>query len=267
MRARAALVCALCAQLALAAHAGRGADGRFDTRSSAHFELHQDVAIDESGGFHGSRRFEQLVLEALEEAHQRLGDLLGLRPRQRIQVQVYDAGVFDAEFAPYFRFQAAGFYAGGIRVRAGSAVDRALVRCLRHELVHAALDLEAPGLRLPGWLNEGLAEWFEARLDGVRGPESWQQDFLVAAARRGALFSLAQLSSPGFAGMGPEAAQLAYLQSYAFVAWLAEARGERELGRMLRELLESGDLARALRRVHRSDLARLEQRFVSELAR
>ena len=34
--------------------------------------------------------------------------------------------------------------------------------------MHAAFDAEAPSLELPAWLNEGVAEWFEARAVGQR---------------------------------------------------------------------------------------------------
>jgi hypothetical protein len=250
-----------------AAARDRGADGRFDARSSSHFELLQDADIDERGGFHGSRRFEELILRELEASYARLGDFLGLRPARRIQVQVYAAPLFDANFAPYFRFPAAGFYAGVIRVRAGTGFDHALARCLRHELVHAALDQVAPSLALPGWLNEGLAEWFEARLDGWRGPGDGQIEFLRRAAQAGALFPLSALASPGFGRFGPDAAALAYLQSYAFVAWVISVHNERELPRFLGELFDERDLARALRRVYKADLAHLEERFAVELAR
>ena len=41
----------------------RGADGNFEKRVSSHFVLFQDVDIDRTSGFHGSRRFENEVLE------------------------------------------------------------------------------------------------------------------------------------------------------------------------------------------------------------
>jgi hypothetical protein len=148
-----------------AAHA-RGADGRFDTRTSSHFVLHQDVDIDESGGFRGSRRFEQQVLDTLERAYENLDRLLGLRPERKLDVVVYDPAIFDSQFAGLFRFQAAGFYAGLIRVRGATELDVPLMRVLHHELVHAALDAAAPSLVLPAWVNEGGAEWFEARVLG-----------------------------------------------------------------------------------------------------
>ena len=131
--------------------------------------LHQDVAIDESGGFHGSRRFEQQVLDELERAYDELERWLGLRPQRQIAVVVYDPARFDAAFAGRFRFPAAGFYEGVIRVRGDTRLTDKLARVLHHEIVHAALDAAAPTLWLPGWVNEGAAEWFEARTAGQRG--------------------------------------------------------------------------------------------------
>ena len=45
-----------------------GADGHFEKRTSSHFVLFQDVDIDRSSGFRGSRRFEQQILDVLEAA-------------------------------------------------------------------------------------------------------------------------------------------------------------------------------------------------------
>ncbi len=163
---------ALAVSVAVAADAanaaGRGADGNFDRRTSAHFVLYQDVDIDMTGGFRGSRRFEQGVLDVLEDAYELLDRTLGLRPGRKIEVIVYDPGIFDREFSRRFRFAAAGFYARVIRVRGDTQVHTGLVRVLNHELVHAALDAAAPSLIFPAWLNEGLAEWFEARSVGKR---------------------------------------------------------------------------------------------------
>ena len=138
------------------AHA-RGADGDFEQRRSSHFVLHQDVAIDESGGFRGSRRFEQQVLDELERAYDALGEWLALRPTRRIDVVVYDPARFDAAFAGRFRFAAAGFYHGVIRVRGDTQLTVSLSRVLHHELVHAALDAAAPSFTQPGSHSDGAA--------------------------------------------------------------------------------------------------------------
>jgi hypothetical protein len=249
---------------AISAHA-RGADGDFEQRRSSHFVLHQDVAIDESGGFRGSRRFEQQVLGELERAYDELDRWLALRPQRRIDVVVYDSDRFDAAFAGQFRFPAAGFYHGVIRVRGDTQLTEPLSRVLHHELVHAALDAAAPALWLPGWVNEGVAEWFEARTAGQRGLVRRQHAALAALAQRGELFGLSALATPSFAGFGPRAAQVAYLQSYALVDYLAREHGERSLADFLSTLIQSRNLDRALRRVYRLDAETLEQRFARDL--
>ena len=86
------------------ADAGRnaGADGKFSERKSSHFVLLQDVAIERYSGTSGSRRFERDVLEILEGARRSVGDLLGIRPRQRVVVVLYDPDDFDLRFADQF---------------------------------------------------------------------------------------------------------------------------------------------------------------------
>lgn len=243
-----------------------GADGNFDKRTSSHFALYQDVDIDEAGGLRGSRRFEQQLLDELERAYDHLDAYLALRPPRKLDVLVYDPGIFDAQFAHRFRFQAAGFYNGVIRVRGGTVLDAAMATVLHHELVHAAYDAEAPSLVLPAWFNEGMAEWFSDRAAlGKRHLTRGQAAALRRARASGQLFSLAQLSSPSFVGMGPGAAQLAYLQSYAFIEFLARSYGEGSVRELSAEVMRTRDLHRALRRGFRADLGDLERRFLDDL--
>ena len=248
-----------------AAASDRGADGKFDVRTSSHFVLHQDVDIDESGGFHGSRRFEQQVLATLEAAYESLDRLLGLRPERKLDVVVYDPAIFDQQFGGLFRFQAAGFYAGIIRVRGASELSIQLQRVLHHELVHAALDAAAPSLVLPAWINEGGAEWFEARAAlGARGLSGREWAALRHWAASGSLFSLSQLSVPAFSRMGAQNAQIAYVQSHALIDFLVRNGGERTLPRFYGELIRSRDVERALKRVYRLDLRKLEAQFFDQ---
>lgn len=246
--------------------ADRGADGRFDTRRSSHFVLHQDVAIDRRSGWRGSLRFEREVLAALEAAYERLDRHLGLRPRRPVVVVLYDPEVFERSFAGLFRFPAAGFYHGTIRVRGDVRLTGALVRVLHHELVHAALDQAAPSLILPAWLNEGLAEWFEARAIGRRAPAAGAQARLVHAQRSGTWLPLAALSAPGLGHLAPELVTQAYLQAYAFVSHLARLHGEASLGELCEALIRTGRLERSVQRVFGRDLAALEHEFAAAIA-
>ena len=248
--AAATLLAALAAVLLAAPAAADGADGRFEQRESSHFVLHQDVAIDESGGFYGSRRFEQQVLGELERAYDSLGRWLDLRPDRKIDVVVYDPDVFDAHFGGLFRFQAAGFYHGVIRVRGDTRLTSGLSRVLHHELVHAALDAAAPSFAFPGWVNEGGAEWFEVRTRGKRGISTRERAFLAKLAREGGLHGLRGLAVPAFGRLGGRAAQVAYLESYALIDFLARSYGERKLARAwaLRRLLAAPSPCERLRR-------------------
>jgi len=266
-RAFAALagVAALALVASFAQARDRGADGQFDKRSSAHFVLLQDVGISESGGFNGSRRFEEEVLGELEGAYSAVQSQLGMRPDRRIEVVIDDPALFDQQFAAAFRFQAAGFYSGIIRVRGDTRLTAPLARTLHHELVHAAFDSVAPSLILPSWLNEGTAMWFEYRSIGLRSMPERGHQILSQAAARNALLPLDILSWPSFARLDNDAAGVAYLQSYGMVDYLVRLAGERSLPRFFEELFHSRDLNRALRRVYRLDLQELERRFIADL--
>jgi len=251
---------------AATAHArGGGADGKFEKRESSHFLLLEDVDIDESGGLRGSRRFQQQVLEDLESAYDRLDQSLGLRPQRKLEVVVYDPAIFDRQFAGVFRFAVAGFYSGVIRVRGDVRFTHALSRVLHHELVHAALHDASPSLVYPGWFNEGLAEWFEARTQGKRHLSAGELAALQRARDAGQLLAFQALAAPSFSRMSPSAARLAYLQSYGFIEYLVRRHGERSVRDLCLELVRTGNLERTLRRVFRKDLAALEAGFFADL--
>jgi hypothetical protein len=175
-------------------------------------------------------------------------------------VVVYDAGVYDAEFARRFGFRSAGFFDGVVHVRSGVSVDAPLAMTLHHEYVHAALE----GLDLPAWLSEGLAEYFE-RPSGSRGPTSAELGVLRGLAASGSWIPVEQLSGPNFAGLDQARASAAYLQSLALVSHLARLRGERALGRLCRDLSRIR-LERALARQFGLSIAELEQAVVGSLA-
>lgn len=238
-----------------------GADGRFERRDSFHFTLYQDVDLDEAAGLRGSRHFEQIILRELEAAYARLDALLDLRPERKIDVYLWDPGLFDERFAGLFRFPAAGFYGGAIHIRGALEVTPALVAVLHHELVHAAFDAEAPRVTLPAWMNEGIAEWFEARALGNRKFAGPGRIALTRIARQGVLFSLVDLSAPSFGGFSPNAAALAYLQSYGFIDYLVQTQGERGLVQFWKAVVKSRSIDRATRRAFRKDLDDLERDF------
>ncbi len=243
----------------------RGADGQFDRRESSHFILFQDVDIDRSGGWRGSVQFERDVLRYLEQGHDRLHSLLGLTPPRKIQVWVYDPGIFDATYGGLFRFPIAGFFGDAIRVRGATVVTTQLSRTLHHELVHAAFDAAAPSLALPAWLNEGIAEWFESRTHGTRGLSAGEWAYLEAAARGGYWIPIASLGGRSFGSLQGKAAGLAYLQSYALADRLARNGGDAKLARFVDTMIRMRNVDAALRRVYRLTPAELEQDLLADL--
>jgi hypothetical protein len=245
--------------------ADRGADGRYDERRSSHFVLLQDVDLDRQSGWGGSRRFELDVLAVLESAHHDLGARLGLELVRPVQVVVHDPRVFDARFASLFRFPAGGFYGGSIQVRGDAQVTWVLERTLRHELVHAAFDQASRSLALPGWVNEGTAEWFEQRSLGKRQPTPAEYAALRQASAVGALPSVAQLSVASFGHLAPDQARLAYLESYALVVLLVRERGEDRYARFLRDAIRLKNLDAALRRHYRMDSEDLDDALRGKL--
>jgi hypothetical protein len=136
---------------------------------------------------------------------------------------------------------------------------------LHHELVHAAFDAEAPRLKLPAWMNEGIAEWFEARAVGKRTLSGRERGALARAAKQGALFSLADLSAQSFGAFSPDAASLAYLQSYGFIDYLVQTHGEDRLVQFWSAVVRSRSLERGSRRAYRQDLADLQQDYLRTL--
>ncbi len=258
-----ALLVAIAASAAFARD--RGADGNWSERRSSHFELYQDVALDRYSGPAGSRAFEVSVLATLESAHDRVRDGLGVEPRARIRVYVYDPAVFDAAYSARFGFRAAGFWDGAIQIRGGTQVDASLVGTLVHEYLHAALASLAPGEIWPAWLNEGLAELFERAALGQSRPSERELAELQAARARGAWLPLALLGGPTFAGLDEPTARLAYLESYACVEQMLRRYGPERIERLVEELAKTRSLERALQRALRIDLADVEQQLVAEL--
>jgi hypothetical protein len=248
-------VVALAAQSALARDGG--ADGKWAKRRSSHFELYQDVALERYSGPGGSRAFELAVLDVLESAHDRVRARIGVEPRGRVLVFVYDPGVFDGSFSARFGFRAAGFWDGAIHVRGGTQVDARLLATLAHEYVHAALASFAPGV-WPAWFNEGLAELFEREALGQTQLAAHEVAELRAAVATGRWLPLAELSGPSFVGLDEASARLAYLESYACVEQMLHRFGPERVERFVEELAKTRSVDRALQRALRIDLADLE---------
>jgi tetratricopeptide (TPR) repeat protein len=190
------------------------------SEESSRFELAFDT--DRQDLLHHSHE----VLEHLERSYDDLVLWFGRDPlaaRLPVRVVFYEPEDFD-------RLTGLGDWAGGVfdgvvrlsvrDLAAGTAWRSTLV----HELVHAFLEALCGG-RVPGWLNEGLAQHLEPK----RAPSPSQ----LAALMEHGVFPLERLGGSLASWDDAREIRLAYVQSLAFVQYLARTYGEEALRRTL----------------------------------
>ncbi|MCP5024295.1 MAG: hypothetical protein GY930_21315 [bacterium] len=173
------------------------------------------------------------VLQDLEAAYQDYGEFFDIFPvedgRPKFAVVLYDRDVFDSVTG--IGEWAGGAFDGTIRIPVRNFKrDHARIRgVLRHELVHAFIQ-ELGGKKVPGWLNEGLAQYLSPEGDGQRALE------VQSALRR--LKGKAPLPWTKLAGTlasltDAATIRIAYDQSMGLTHWIAFHYGERTLVSMV----------------------------------
>lgn len=196
------------------------------TDTSEHFELSYDGERSEL--LWGSWQ----ITAVLETAYQDLGERFGRWPvedgRPRIRVVLYRRdGFHDATGIGHW---AGGLYDGTVRVPLEDlGRDKSdLERVLRHEITHAFV-ADSGGRDVPGWLNEGLAQWLEQRdldrhqkqIEAARAQLAGKE-FLKLVDLKKSLASLPEDKIP-----------IAYVQSLLLVDAIEHAHGERVLYEMV----------------------------------
>ena len=186
--------------------------------------------------------------------------------RSKIHVVLYNHAEFDSITG--LGEWAGGVFDGTIRVSVEhlSAEAERWGRTLRHELVHAFV-AEVGGNTVPGWLNEGLAQYLDTELQ----PNAHRTESVERARkmlRGGSLFTLAELSGSLAAWTDNAEITRAYAQSLALVDFIAHEYGTLALRRMLEGAKQGEGAAAAflrftggisldeVREFLRSDLAR-----------
>jgi hypothetical protein len=129
-----------------------------------------------------------------------------------------------------------------------------VVEVFAHEFSHIALCRALTGVKVPVWLNEGLAiyearEWTFSRIS-----------VLTRASLTDRLIPLPilTLSFP----TEEEPAGLAYAESFMFISFLINKVGREAFHRLIRDYIRYGDLAGALRRGTGMNLADLEEQWL-----
>jgi hypothetical protein len=195
----------------------------FWSEGSQHFDLSYNGWRDEltSGA--------PAILIELERSWGDLALLFGVypgeQPGQRIPVVLYHPAEFHKVTG--LGHWAGGAYDGAIRVpmENGRVLDKHLGDLLRHELVHVFVR-ESGGSAVPGWLNEGLAQWLQERrdLDLRDSREKLRGRELIPIERLQS--SLAKLG-------GDEDIARAYAQALLACDHIARTYGEATLFRMV----------------------------------
>ena len=153
------------------------------------------------------------VLTVLESAYTRVGMRLSV-PTDTITAILYTGEQFrDITKSPSW---AAGAYDGRIRlpVRGALSAPAELERIVTHEYVHAVIHQLYP--RVPEWLNEGLAVYFEP------GDHAWLTARLRTA---GTLIPMSNLND-AFQTPDRDDAAIAYAESYVGARLLVDRLGQ-----------------------------------------
>ena len=126
-----------------------------------------------------------------------------------------------------------------------------------HEATHLLLDraVDSPLARVPAWLNEGLAMYFES--------DSYRREATVArAARDSALLRLGAMNTvPG----RPEDVRQFYAQSWSVVDYMIETYGVQRISRLLAALDDGQRIDRAIADVYGISLDELDDAWRREV--
>ena len=162
------------------------------------------------------------IRDFLREAYRSVSHEFGYYPKYKIPVVLYDREEYYAlmESIPHW---SAAVFDGKIRIpiygatgQTSGAQDTDLRKLIYHELTHAFV-LDLSRMKCPVWLNEGLAQFQENRVQQINLKP------LEDAVRTKSLISVEELTSASHDVSGissPAKAYLFYLESFSFVSYV-----------------------------------------------
>lgn len=127
-----------------------------------------------------------------------------------------------------------------------------------HEMTHLLIDeaVDSPLARIPSWLNEGLAMYFES---GTHGREAT----ISQAADRG---GLSHLSAMGNQPGRPREIRVFYAQAWSTVTYMMETYGEEHMAALLTALEDGGGIEKAVLSAYGMSLDELEQEWLGQIS-
>ena len=215
----------------------------YKENESAHFQLKYNGAAEPS--------LAREVLRTLEDQYSQIESELNYSPPEPIGVILYtQQGFADITQAPGW---VGALNDGRIRVpvQGLTGVNGELSRVLRHELTHSFVGQETHG-RAPVWLQEGLAQWMEAK----RSDEN--AAVLVHIYTSGQSAPLGKLEG-SWMGLSADVARYSYAWALANVEYIIQTQGMGEIDRILEKLAAGSSTEDALRGVIHDDYGDLMQ--------
>lgn len=144
-----------------------------------------------------------------------------------------------------------------VPVQGLTSVSDQLSRELKHELVHSFVQQKTLG-RCPGWLNEGLAQWFEDKRS------TYDAKALIAAYEKGQYIPLQRLEG-SWANMPAPVARFAYAWSLAATEYILSTSQMWGVDRLFDRFNIDPNFEAALRAGLETDYANLERQTVEYL--
>lgn len=223
--------------------------------------------------FNGQRDFGQRaeyegkVAAALEVAYNETQRILGETRASQVDVILYSREEFATHFGGTTSMSIAGFYSeGAIRMNDSAEVNSRNTSTLVHEYVHAAIDDFCGGraMRVPVWMNEGLAEYVQWRHEGREVPTLGLAAEVRAVARGNSLPTLAQMGV-GRRLVDQPNPHLLYAVSALAVRQLVLAGGTGKLLELIRELGRGEPFEQAFERKYGRTVTQFEEELRREL--
>jgi len=167
------------------------------------------------------RRSESLegskIRDFLRDAYRSISQDFGYYPKYKIPVVLYDREEYESLMGSVPHWSGA-LYDGKIRlpVYQGAMTEQGLKKLIHHELTHAFV-LDLSQMKCPIWLNEGLAQYEENKVQ----PIDLQR--LIEAVRTKTLINMDELMFEDISkNPSQEKALLFYLESFSFVSYVIE---------------------------------------------
>ena len=189
------------------------------------------------------------IVNVLEDYYKELSQTMNYYSSEPVTVIFYSNKDFkDLLNGPEW---GAGVYDGKIRIPGKTLnIDTRLSSTLKHELTHAIITKKTNG-NAPGWLQEGLASYFDG--EKVAHPHFFSKLPDIAAF------------PDSFSSFDSATAGLLYEKSLSFINFLQEQYGTWKIPELLDALGDGKKIDDAIHSVYHQDLIELEQQWKTHL--